>query len=92
MDTSSQNKVHIKNSKVKPLENFLIKGARVHNLKNITVEIPRNKLVVVTGVSGSGKSSLTIDTLFAEGQRRYAESLSAYARQFMARMVKTDVD
>ncbi len=69
-----------------------IKGARVHNLKNIDVSIPRNKLVVVTGVSGSGKSSLTIDTLFAEGQRRYAESLSAYARQFMARMDKPDVD
>ena len=72
--------------------NILIKGARVHNLKNITVEIPRNKLVVVTGVSGSGKSSLTIDTLFAEGQRRYAESLSAYARQFLNRMNKPDVD
>ena len=72
--------------------NILIKGARVHNLKNITVTIPRNKLVVVTGVSGSGKSSLTIDTLFAEGQRRYAESLSAYARQFMQRMNKPDVD
>ncbi len=71
---------------------ILIKGARVHNLKNITVEIPRNKLIVVTGVSGSGKSSLTIDTLFAEGQRRYAESLSAYARQFMARMNKPDID
>jgi len=71
---------------------ILIKGARVHNLKNITVEIPRNKLVVVTGVSGSGKSSLTIDTLFAEGQRRYAESLSAYARQFLTRMNKPDVD
>jgi len=71
---------------------IFIKGARVHNLKNIDVQIPRNKLVVVTGVSGSGKSSLTIDTLFAEGQRRYAESLSAYARQFMARMDKPDVD
>ena len=69
-----------------------IKGARVHNLKNINVEIPRNKLIVVTGVSGSGKSSLTIDTLFAEGQRRYAESLSSYARQFMQRMNKPDVD
>lgn len=71
---------------------IFIKGARVHNLKNITVKIPRTRLVVVTGVSGSGKSSLTIDTLFAEGQRRYAESLSAYVRQFMARMVKPDVD
>ena len=73
-------------------DGILIKGARVHNLKNVTVTIPRNKLVVVTGVSGSGKSSLTIDTLFAEGQRRYAESLSAYVRQFMQRMNKPDVD
>ena len=79
---------------VKPprFDGIYIKGARVHNLKNIDVEIPRNKLIVVTGVSGSGKSSLTIDTLFAEGQRRYAESLSAYARQFMARMLKPDLD
>ena len=76
----------------KESNNIFIKGARVHNLKNIDVEIPRNKLIVVTGVSGSGKSSLTIDTLFAEGQRRYAESMSAYARQFMARMNKPDVD
>ncbi len=73
-------------------EYIFIKGARVHNLKNISVAIPRNKLVVVTGVSGSGKSSLTMDTLFAEGQRRYAESLSAYARQFLMRMNKPDVD
>src|SRR6476469_4734056 len=73
-------------------DNIFVKGARVHNLKNITVAFPRNKFIVVTGVSGSGKSSLTIDTLFAEGQRRYAESLSAYARQFMSRMVKPDVD
>lgn len=71
---------------------IFIKGARTHNLKNIDVEIPRNKLVVVTGVSGSGKSSLTIDTLYAEGQRRYVESLSSYARQFMNRMDKPDVD
>jgi excinuclease ABC subunit A len=71
---------------------ILVKGARIHNLKNVTVSFPRNKFIVVTGVSGSGKSSLTIDTLFAEGQRRYAESLSAYARQFMSRMAKPDVD
>lgn len=71
---------------------IFIKGARVHNLKNIDVSFPRNKFIVVTGVSGSGKSSLTIDTLFAEGQRRYAESLSAYVRQFLARMDKPDVD
>ena len=71
---------------------MLIKGARVNNLKNITIEIPRGKLVVVTGVSGSGKSSLAFDTLFAEGQRRFAESLSSYARQFLGRMSKPDVD
>lgn len=69
-----------------------ISGARMHNLKNVSVAIPKNKLVVVTGVSGSGKSSLTMDTLFAEGQRRYAESLSSYARQFLMRMDKPDVD
>ena len=69
-----------------------IHGARTHNLKNITVDIPRNKLVVVSGVSGSGKSSLAFDTLFAEGQRRYVESLSSYARQFLGRMQKPDVD
>ncbi len=73
-------------------DDIFIKGARVHNLKNISVHIPRNQLIVVTGVSGSGKSSLTIDTLYAEGQRRYAESLSAYARQFLNRMNKPDVD
>ena len=73
-------------------DNILIHGARVHNLRNVIVEIPRNNLIVVTGVSGSGKSSLTIDTLYAEGQRRYAESLSAYARQFLMRMNKPDVD
>lgn len=73
-------------------KDILIKGARTHNLKNIDVAIPHGKFIVVTGVSGSGKSSLTIDTLFAEGQRRYAESLSAYARQFMQRMNKPDVD
>ena len=72
--------------------NIEVVGARVHNLKNVSVEFPRNQLIVVTGISGSGKSSLTIDTLFAEGQRRYAESLSSYARQFMSRMGKPDVD
>ena len=80
------------NSIQHPANNIYIRGARVHNLKNVSVTIPRNKFIVVTGVSGSGKSSLTMDTLFAEGQRRYAESLSAYVRQFMARMVKPDVD
>ena len=69
-----------------------IKGARGNNLKNINIEIPKNQLVVVTGVSGSGKSSLTMDTLYAEGQRRYVESLNSYARQFLMRMKKPDVD
>ena len=67
-------------------------GARAHNLKNISVNIPRNKLVVITGLSGSGKSSLAFDTIYAEGQRRYVESLSAYARQFLGLMDKPDVD
>lgn len=75
-----------------PRQYILIKGARVHNLKNINVAIPRNKLVVVTGLSGSGKSSLAFDTLFAEGQRMYVESLNSYARQFLGRMGKPDVD
>lgn len=74
------------------LEKIKVKGARVHNLKNIDVEIPRNKLVVITGLSGSGKSSLAFDTIYAEGQRRYVESLSAYARQFLGQMDKPDVD
>src|SRR5215204_4788776 len=69
-----------------------IVGARQHNLKNLTLEIPRQKLVVITGLSGSGKSSLAFDTLYAEGQRRYVESLSAYARQFLDQMQKPDVD
>jgi excinuclease ABC subunit A len=69
-------------------EYILIKGARVHNLKNIDVAIPKNKFVVITGLSGSGKSSLAFDTLYAEGQRRYVESLSSYARQFLGRMNK----
>ncbi|MGC9396151.1 MAG: excinuclease ABC subunit UvrA, partial [Anaerolineae bacterium] len=73
-------------------ERLIVRGAREHNLKNITVEIPKNSLVVVTGLSGSGKSSLAFDTIFAEGQRRYIESLSAYARQFLGQMNKPDVD
>src|SRR5450631_1131933 len=77
-----------------PLEATMIRvrGARTHNLKNIDLDIPRNQLVVITGLSGSGKSSLAFDTLYAEGQRRYVESLSAYARQFLQRMDKPDVD
>ena len=71
---------------------IIVHGARAHNLKNIDVEIPKDKLVVVTGLSGSGKSSLAFDTLYAEGQRRYVESLSAYARQFLGQMDKPDVD
>src|SRR6202521_2717041 len=69
-----------------------VRGARVHNLKNVTVDVPHNAITVVTGVSGSGKSSLAFDTIYAEGQRRYVESLSAYARQFLERMEKPDVD
>src|SRR5947209_3457204 len=73
-------------------ESIIVRGARVHNLKNIDFEVPHNALTVVTGVSGSGKSSLAFDTIFAEGQRRYVESLSAYARQFLERIEKPDVD
>src|SRR5947207_8592648 len=74
------------------LSKLVIRGARQHNLKNISVEIPRNTLTVITGLSGSGKSSLAFDTIYAEGQRRYVESLSAYARQFLQMMEKPDVD
>ena len=73
-------------------DKIVVAGARENNLKNITVEIPRDKLVVITGLSGSGKSSLAFDTIYAEGQRRYVESLSAYARQFLGQMDKPDVD
>ena len=74
------------------MKNIEVKGAKQHNLKNIDVIIPRDKLTVITGLSGSGKSSLAFDTLYAEGQRRYVESLSSYARQFLSVMDKPDVD
>jgi excinuclease UvrABC ATPase subunit len=82
----NNNKTSLNNKRI------IVKGAREHNLKNLSFEIPRNKLVVFTGVSGSGKSSLVFDTIYAEGQRRYVESLSSYARQFLERMNKPDVD
>ena len=75
-----------------PQDKITVVGAREHNLKDITVAIPRDKLVVISGISGSGKSSLAFDTIFAEGQRRYVESLSAYARQFLGQLDKPDVD
>ena len=74
------------------MDKIIVKGARENNLKNIDIELPKNKLIVITGVSGSGKSSLAFDTIFAEGQRRYVESLSAYARQFIGGVEKPDVD
>ncbi|MEG1021630.1 MAG: excinuclease ABC subunit A, partial [Myroides sp.] len=79
-------------SKIDPKQNIIIKGAHLHNLKNLDVVIPRNKMVVITGLSGSGKSSLAFDTLYAEGQRRYVESLSSYARQFLGRINKPKVE
>src|SRR5215211_9176734 len=74
------------------MEEIRIRGARTHNLKNLDLELPRNQLIVITGLSGSGKSSLAFDTIFGEGQRRYVESLSPYARQFLEQMEKPDVD
>ncbi len=74
------------------MDTIQIRGARTHNLKNIDCDIPRDKLIVITGLSGSGKSSLAFDTIFAEGQRRYVQSLSTYARQFLSMMEKPDVD
>src|SRR5436190_20018932 len=74
------------------IDRITVRGARQHNLKNINVEIPRNRFTVITGLSGSGKSSLAFDTIYAEGHRRYVESLSAYARQFLGQMEKPDVD
>ena len=79
-------------TKMKPREYIKVRGASEHNLKNIDVDIPRNELVVMTGLSGSGKSSLAFDTLYAEGQRRYMESLSSYARQFLGQMEKPNVE
>ena len=73
-------------------DQLIVRGAREHNLKNVDLELPRDKLIVITGLSGSGKSSLAFDTIYAEGQRRYVESLSAYARQFLGLMEKPDVD
>src|ERR671931_367718 len=75
-----------------PSDHIRVRGARQHNLKNVDVEIPRDRLVVITGLSGSGKSSLAFDTIYAEGQRKYVESLSAYARQFLVQLQKPDVD
>ena len=74
------------------LDTIRVRGARTHNLANVDVDLPRDKLIVITGLSGSGKSSLAFDTIYAEGQRRYVESLSAYARQFLSMMEKPDVD
>jgi excinuclease ABC subunit A len=74
------------------MDTIKIRGARTHNLKNIDIDIPRDKLIVITGLSGSGKSSLAFDTIFAEGQRRYVQSLSTYARQFLSMMEKPDLD
>ena len=87
---SSEREAHKDNEKHNDM--IIVKGARTHNLKNITVEMPRNKMIAITGLSGSGKSSLAFDTIFAEGQRRYVESLSSYARQFLRQMQKPDVD
>ncbi|TAM39972.1 ATP-binding cassette domain-containing protein, partial [bacterium] len=73
-------------------DNIIIRGAKEHNLKNINLDLPRNKLIVITGLSGSGKSSLAFDTIYAEGQRRFVESLSSYARQFLEQLQKPDVE
>lgn len=91
-EQSFQTELNLEEENINPQHEIYIKGARCNNLQNISIRIPKNRFVVVTGVSGSGKSSLTIDTLFAEGQRRYVESLSSYARQFLMRMKKPEVD
>jgi excinuclease UvrABC ATPase subunit len=82
----------LRDAQVNFMDTIQVRGARTHNLKNIDLDIPRDKLVVITGLSGSGKSSLAFDTLYAEGQRRYVESLSTYARQFLSMMEKPDID
>src|SRR5437870_12969604 len=92
--TNDRKRVHyqVGLSHLSSMEYIRIRGARTHNLKNINLDLPRHRLIVITGLSGSGKSSLAFDTLYAEGQRRYVESLSAYARQFLQLMEKPDVD
>ena len=92
MSKNSEKEVKSNRKEQKNLDKIIVRGARTHNLKNVTVEMPRHKMIVMTGLSGSGKSSLAFDTIFAEGQRRYVESLSAYARQFLNQMQKPDVD
>ena len=94
MSTTPEKKPAKRSSKIKIDSNnrIVIKGAREHNLKNVDLELPRDKLIVMTGLSGSGKSSLAFDTIYADGQRRYMESLSSYARQFLGQMEKPDVD
>ena len=94
MSTTPEKKPAKRSSKIKidPNNRIVIKGAREHNLKNVDLELPRDKLIVMTGLSGSGKSSLAFDTIYADGQRRYMESLSSYARQFLGQMEKPDVE
>ena len=92
MSTEVKEPKHRSKIQIDPNNRIVIKGAREHNLKNVDLTLPRNKLIVMTGLSGSGKSSLAFDTIYADGQRRYMESLSSYARQFLGQMEKPDVD
>src|SRR5438067_6072199 len=91
-EIKQEKKKQVDISSLSPKEFIIIKGARMHNLKNVDLAIPRNRLIVITGLSGSGKSSLAFDTLYAEGQRRYVESLSSYARQFLGKLEKPKID